>query len=155
MGAPGALSVERLELKPIGAVTRVELVASGLPTVTMLSPSTQTLYVQLAPDDGTPMLCASVHAVHWKAKRNRATFADRTNGVPSARGLTAMTLQRLQTGALRATLRGARVRFHTPPAQQVRVAVGLQSLITPGAPVRCAVQTVDVTAGEDGTLETP
>ena len=128
--------------------------ASGLPAVTTLSPSTQTLYVQLAPNDGTPMLCASVHAVHWKAKRDPSTFADRTNGVPSARGLTAITLQRLGTGAFRATFRGARVDFHAARAH-VRVAVGLQSLVTPGTPVRCAVQTVDITAGQDGTLETP
>jgi hypothetical protein len=144
-----------LALKPIGAVTRVELVASGLPAVTTLFPSTQTLYLQLAPDDGTPMLCASVDAVHFRAKRDRSTFADRTNGVPSARGLTAITLQRLGTGALRATFRGARARFHTPSAQHVRVTVGLRSLVTPGTPVRCATQSVDVTAGQDGTLETP
>jgi hypothetical protein len=155
LGAPGALSVERLALKPIGAVTRVELTASGLPAVSTLSPSTQTLYLQLAPDDGTPMVCASVHAAQWKAKPQRATFTDLTNGVPSAHGLTAITLQRLGTGALRATFRGARARFHTPAAQHVRVAIGLQSLVTPGSPVRCAVQTVDVTAGEDGTLQTP
>jgi len=153
---PGTLTVERLTLLPIGAVSRIELAASSLPAVPSLVPSTQTLIVQLAPDDATPILCASVDALHFRTKRDRATFVDRSGGVPSARGITNARLQRLGTGLLRLTLRGARAGFHTPAAEQFRVAVALRSLVTPGAPVRCVTRTVDVVPGKKGgSLELP
>jgi hypothetical protein len=149
------LAVERLKLLPIGAVTRIDLAASSLPALPTLDPSTQTLIVQLAPDDAAPVLCASVDALHFHARRARARFVDRTNGVPSAHAITQIRLRRLKTGALTMALRGAHATFHTALAARFRVTVALRSLVAPGTPVRCVTQTVDVVPGKGGSLELP
>jgi len=144
-----------LQLLPIGAVTRIDLTASSLPALPTLDPSTQTLIVQLAPDDAAPVLCASVDALHFRARRDRARFVDRTGGVPSAHAIGQIRLRRLGTGALKMTLRGTRATFHTPLAARFRVTAALRSLVTPGTPVRCVTQTVDVVPGKGGRLELP
>ena len=150
---PGALTVQRLRLVPADAETSLALDGSGLPPLTTLAPPTQTLFVQLAADDAPPLLCASVHAVHFRGKRDRATFSDRTGGVPSAGGISKIVLQRLGTGALQVDLRGKRLAFATPAASQLRVVMALRSLVTPGTPVRCVAGTVDVVAAKNGGLE--
>ncbi|HWP65291.1 MAG TPA: hypothetical protein VNO26_05200 [Candidatus Limnocylindria bacterium] len=152
---PGTLTVERLTLLPIGAVTRVQLAAVGLPAVPTLVPSTQTLVLQLAADDAEPFVCAEVHALHFRSKPDRATFVDRTSGVPGARGLTSIGLRRLGTGALRLTARGARARFYTPAAERIRVTAALRLLVAPGTPVRCVTRTVNVVRGKNGRFELP
>jgi hypothetical protein len=149
------LKLDRLQLRPADTETRLALDGSGLPALTTLTPPTQTLFVQLAADDAPPLLCASVHAIHFRAKRDRATFSDRTGGVPSAGGISKIVLQRLGTGALQAKIRGAHLAFATPAATQLRVTLALRSLVTPGTPVRCVSGTADVVAAKGGGLELP
>jgi hypothetical protein len=145
---PGALTVDRLRLRFDGETSRLRLTASSLPALASLSPATQTLFVQLAADDGEPSLCAAIDAVHFRGKKS-AVCTDRTGGVPSARDITSVRLQRRGSGLVRLKLAGARVAFGTRPTGRLRIAVALRSLAEPGTPTRCTVRTVGVIGGPD------
>jgi hypothetical protein len=137
-GIPEVLSIERLQLRSIGAATQLKLAASPLAGEASLAPPTHAVFVQLAVAEDDPIFCASVDAVHFRGRRNTATFADRSNGVPSAGGITSLRIQRHRSGTLRLKLGGDRVAFASPAAGSLRVAVALRSLVEPGNPTRCA-----------------
>jgi hypothetical protein len=141
VGLPEILAVDALALRSVGAFTQLTLAAFPLAGEPSLSPPTHRVFVQLAPAEGPPVFCARIDPVHFRGKRNAATFTDRTGGVPSAGGITSLRLQRQRGGPLRLKLRGDRVAFASPPAGTLRVAVALQSLVTPGQPTSCAAGT--------------
>jgi hypothetical protein len=124
----------------------LKLSSPALPGITSVSPLTHTLLVQVAPDDAEPGLCAEIDAVHFRGKRSRARFADRTGGVPPARGITSAKLQR-RGDAVSLKLTGDVVLGATA-SERYRIAVATRALAEPAAPVRCAVRSLAVIGGE-------
>jgi hypothetical protein len=152
---PSTLSVEQLRLRVDGDTSQLALSASALPSVTSLSPATHTLFIQLADDDDEPGLCATIDAVHFRGRKSKATFTDRTDGVPSAGGISAIRLQRQKTGAVHLKVTGSDVAFGTQATDHLRIAVALRSLAEPGNPTRCAVRTLGVIGAPTNGLARP
>jgi hypothetical protein len=96
-----------------------------------------------------------VDALHFRGKKSTATFTDRTNGVPSAGGITSIRLQRQGTDGVRLKLAGSHVAFDTPVTDHLRIAVALRSLAEPGNPTRCVVRTIGVIGEQTNGLARP
>jgi len=153
--APAVTTIELLRLLPGVAASRLNLSLAPLPVVAAVSPATHTVFVQLVPDDGAPAFCASVDAVHFRAKGSKASFRDTTLGVPSAAGLSSVKLRRLASGNTRLTLGGVAVAIPTPDATRIRIGVALRALTEVGAPTRCVGRTVTVVQTKQGALVFP
>jgi hypothetical protein len=152
---PGPTTVEQLQVRPNAETSRLKLAAAPLPPMDELSPPTHTIFFQLAADDGPPVFCASIDAVHFRARGNKASFRDSGGGVPPAGGLASIKLRRLSSGSIRMKATGSAVDFATPEASLFRVAIGVEALAELQTPTRCVARVTPVVAGPTGGLQLP
>jgi hypothetical protein len=115
-----------------------------------LAPSTRTLYLQVGPDDGAPLVCSTIEATRFRATRRRLRFSDRQSLVPEADGIdrVLLRLRRGDRAALKAIGRG--LDFVTPEPGDYRVIVGIRDLAVADAEVRCLGSVERLEATRDG-----
>jgi hypothetical protein len=140
-------------IKPRGTTSAVNLqstLAAG--DTSSIDPLRQDVFVQIRNDKGEQVFCARVPSTNFMAKRKAFTFWDRLNLVPSAKGLSDMTVKVRRNGKVTFRTHGRRAQLSGATQGTFQITVGFRDQAQVATANRCAVVQKQFRARASGAL---
>jgi hypothetical protein len=102
-----------------------------------LAPSTRTVHLQLSPEGETPLMCGTIDATRFRAKRRALRFRDRHGDVPEAGGLRIVRIRVKRSDRAKLKAVGRELPIFLPAPGDFRVTVAVRERAVANEPVTC------------------